>query len=88
MSIGYAGTRYSSFMDKIRHQKMSYIEFEKKLEEYKQAHTPDNAKLEDLLPVIKNTFGLHLFSADEKTALEKAVLLMKPKGPGRKPRKN
>jgi alkaline phosphatase len=73
MSIGFAGTRYSSFMDKIRQQKMSYIEFGKKLDEYKHAHTPDNAKLEDLLPVIKNAFGLHLFPADGKAALEKAV---------------
>lgn len=31
MTIGFAGTQYASFVDKIRNQKMSYIEFGKKL---------------------------------------------------------
>jgi len=39
MTIGFAGTQYSSFVDKIQYQKMSYIEFDKKLEEYKKTHT-------------------------------------------------
>ena len=30
MTIGFAGTQYSSFMDKIQYQKMSYIEFRQK----------------------------------------------------------
>jgi alkaline phosphatase len=73
MTIGFAGTQYSSFVDKIQHQKMSYLEFNKNLEAYKQGHTPENARLEDLLPLIKEAFGLYVRGADEKAALEKTV---------------
>ncbi len=72
MTIGFAGTQYSTFVDKIKYQKMSYIEFGKKLEEYKKAHSSD-AKFEDVLPLIKDAFGLYVMNADEKAALEKAL---------------
>ena len=73
MAIGFAGTQYSSFVDKIQRQKMSYIEFNKKLETYKKTHTVADAKFEDLLPLIKEGFGLYVMTAEEKTSLEKAV---------------
>jgi alkaline phosphatase len=73
MAIGFAGTQYSSFVDKIQRQKMSYIEFNKKLEAYKTAHTLADAKFEDLLPLVKEGFGLYVMTAEEKAALEKAV---------------
>jgi alkaline phosphatase len=73
MAIGFAGTQYSSFVDKIQRQKMSYIEFNKKLETYKNTHTLADAKFEDLLPLVKEGFGLYVMTADEKWALEKAV---------------
>ncbi|MGO9122117.1 MAG: alkaline phosphatase [Desulfomonilaceae bacterium] len=74
MTIGFAGTQYSSFVDKIQHQKMSYIEFDKKLEAYKKTHTVTDAKFEDLLPLIKEAFGLFALPAAEKASLEKTVL--------------
>ncbi|MGA2402343.1 MAG: alkaline phosphatase [Syntrophobacteraceae bacterium] len=74
MTIGFAGTQYSSFMDKIQYQKMSYIEFDKKLAEYKKAHTPAEADLEDLMPLIREAFGLYVMPADERSALQQAIL--------------
>lgn len=73
MTIGFAGTQYSTFVDKIQYQKMSYIEFDKKLAEYKKTHTPATAKFEDLLPLIKEAFGLYVMPADERAALSSAV---------------
>ncbi len=73
MTIGFAGTQYSSFVDKIQCQKMSYIEFGKKLAAYKKTHTPATAKFEDLLPLIKAAFGLYIMPAGERTALSQAV---------------
>ncbi len=73
MTIGFAGTQYSTFVDKIQHQKLSYIEFNKKLEDYKRTHTVADAKFEDILPLIKDGFGFFVMTAEEKTSLEKAV---------------
>ncbi len=73
MTIGFAVTQYSSFVDKIQYQKMSYIEFGKKLATYKKTHTPATAKFEDLLPLIKAAFGLYIMPAGERTALSQAV---------------
>jgi alkaline phosphatase len=52
---------------------MSYLEFDKKLNEYKRHHTIADAKFEDMLPLIKEAFGLRVMSAAEKAAVEKAV---------------
>ncbi len=79
MTIGFAGTRYSFFVDNIQHQKMSYIGFGKKLDEYKKTHSADDARLEDVMPMITGAFGLHLLPDDEKTALETVVAAGKEK---------
>ena len=79
MTIGFAGTRYSSFVDKIQYQKASYIEFGKKLEEYKKGHTAADAKIEDLLPLIKETFGFYVLPAEEEEKLEKMITAGKAK---------
>ncbi|QSZ27637.1 alkaline phosphatase [Aceticella autotrophica] len=70
MTIGFAGTKYETYYDILANQKISYDEFDKKVEEYKKSHTPENAKIEDLLPLIKENFGLTVLTPDEKTALE------------------
>ena len=77
MTIGFAGTQYSSFVDKIEHQKMSYIEFDKKLAEYKKSHTPAEAKFEDMLPVIQEAFGMYVMPEEEKKGLAAAVVASK-----------
>jgi len=73
LTIGFAGTRYSAFVEKIQQQKMSYIQFGEKLEEYKKGKTAADAKLEDVLPLIKEAFGLSVMPAEEKAALEKTM---------------
>jgi len=73
MTIGFAGTQYSSFVDKIQNQSMSYEAFDAILSEYKETHTPETAKLEDLLPAIEEAFGLYVLSPEKRAELEKAV---------------
>jgi alkaline phosphatase len=73
MTIGFAGTQQFSSVDKLQHQKMSYIEFSKKLADFKKARSLSDARLEDLLPVIREAFGLFVMSADEKASLEQAA---------------
>lgn len=80
MTIGYAGTQYASFVDKIQNQKMSYIEFGKKLEEYKASHTPDTAKLDDVLPLIEEAFGLYVIPPEKRGELEQAIADGKAEG--------
>ncbi len=70
MTIGFAGTKYGSFFEKIQHQQMSYIGFGKIVQEYKETHTSDNAKFEDMIPMIQDSFGLLVLSEAERTELE------------------
>jgi alkaline phosphatase len=59
MSIGWAGTQYDTHFDKLVLQTRSHIHFNSEvLEPYKARTSPENAKLEDLLPAIKEIFGI------------------------------
>jgi alkaline phosphatase len=59
MTLGFAGTQYSTAFDKISLQKMSYVAFnEKVLKPYKAATAKDKAKTDDLVPAIKDAFGI------------------------------
>lgn len=59
LGIGFAGTAYSTYLDKLSKQSISYDEFTLKVDDYrKSSHTPENAKIEDLLPIIKQYYGL------------------------------
>ncbi|GAK53693.1 alkaline phosphatase [Candidatus Moduliflexus flocculans] len=71
LSIGYAGTKYSSYISKMKNQKVSYLGFNAKLEEFKKANPA--AKFEDVLPLIKEAFGLYVLSAEEKATLKAAI---------------
>lgn len=75
MAIGFAGTQYETFFDKITPQKMSYVAFnEKVLKPYKAATPKDKAKLEDLAPAIRDAFGIELTSLNQiqKEQVERA----------------
>jgi alkaline phosphatase len=74
MTIGFAGTLSSCFVGMIKHQKMSYLEFNKKIADYKKNHSLADARFEDILPLIKEAFGMYALGAEEKAALEKVVL--------------
>ncbi|RDY27022.1 alkaline phosphatase [Romboutsia weinsteinii] len=66
MSIGQATTGYDTAFDILSNQKMSYVAFDELINEYKESTKAQDAKIEDLLPIIKEKFGL--MKADEPDA--------------------
>ena len=75
MTIGFSGTKYSTFFDKIALQQGSYVAFDEKvLAPYKKDHTKENAKLTDLLPQVEHYFGLKYqeMSDADKELLDRA----------------
>lgn len=65
MTIGQATTGYNTAFNILGNQKMSYVQFDEYLSEYKKEKGA-NASLEDLLPTIKENFGL--MRKDDKDA--------------------
>lgn len=66
MSIGFAGTQYSTFFEKVSLQEGSYVAFNDKiLVPYKKQHTLATAKLSDLLPTIEDFFGIDYEKLDD-----------------------
>ena len=74
MTIGQATTGYNTAFDILENQKMSYVEFDKLIGDYKASTSADKAKLEDLLPIIKENFGL-VTSKDKEAAKNPALVL-------------
>ncbi|MBN2738029.1 MAG: alkaline phosphatase [Spirochaetales bacterium] len=75
MTIGFAGTKYTTSFNNIKAQKMSFTAFNTKiLGPYKAATPKNKAKLADLLPGLKDAFGLDFESltAFQKEQLELA----------------
>lgn len=56
MSIGFAGTKYDSYHTRLKHQKISYVAFDEKFSAFRKANP--QAKFEDVLPLVKENFGL------------------------------
>jgi alkaline phosphatase len=77
MSIGFAGTQYTTFFDRIANQKGSYVKFNSTiLEPYKSTHTFANAKLADILAEVEKFFGIKYseLSDAEKDLLERSFI--------------
>jgi len=73
LTIGFAGTEYNTFFDKVALQKRSYVAFDDEvLKPYKAKTSADKAKLADLLPLIKESFGINYdsLSAFQKEQIE------------------
>jgi alkaline phosphatase len=73
LTIGFAGTQYETFFDKVGLQKKSYVAFDEEVLKPYKANTPQaRAKLADLLPAIKYAFGIdyHSLSAFQKEQVE------------------
>jgi len=73
LTIGFAGTQYDTFFDKVALQKRSYVAFDDEvLKPYKAKTSTTNAKLADLLPAIKESFGIDFnsLSAFQKEQIE------------------
>jgi alkaline phosphatase len=63
MTLGFAGTQYSTFFDKVGKQKISFQKFsDEVMKAYKEKAkaAPADAELADLYPVIAEDFGLSL----------------------------
>mgnify|MGYP005838558025 CR=1 FL=1 len=71
MTIGFAGTKYETFFEVLGGQKVSFDEFDKKFAEFKKGKTEDSVKIEDVLPLIQDSFGLSAISTDNRKDLEK-----------------
>ena len=66
LTIGFAGTQYNTFFDKVALQKRSYIAFDDEvLKPYKAKTFQANAKLADLLPAINESFGINFNSLSD-----------------------
>lgn len=77
MSIGFAGTQYSTAFEKIALQKGSYIAFDTAiLGSYKKMHTAADAMLSDIQPEIEKFFGIDLakLSPSDKELVQRAFV--------------
>jgi alkaline phosphatase len=66
MTIGYRGTYYDSFFDKIQYQTASTYTFSKMLAQYKEDH-PEGVTLEGLYPLIEEIYGLEVGTDSDMT---------------------
>jgi alkaline phosphatase len=73
MTIGFAGTEYATFYNKINKQSLSYEEFDKEIKAYRQNTGKDNASLNDWLPVLEEKFGLTNLTDYDKSRLSNAL---------------
>jgi alkaline phosphatase len=70
LTIGFAGTGYSNYIDKIQYQKQSYVGFNTVFAGYKKNHTALNAKFDDVVPMIQDNFGLTVISSTLRSSLQ------------------
>jgi alkaline phosphatase len=70
MSIGFAGTQYETFFNKIGFQKESYLAFDKRVADFRKNNAPDKASFDAFFPQITEVFGLTNLPADEAKTLE------------------
>lgn len=54
LTIGFAGTNYNTYLEKLSNQKMSYTEFDKLIKNYKA----NNIRFDEALKDVKKYFGL------------------------------
>jgi len=77
MSIGFAGTQYTTAFEKIALQKGSYVAFDAAvLGFYKKMKTSSAARLDDILPEIEAYFGLDYdkLPQNEKELIQRAFV--------------
>lgn len=81
MTVGFAGTKYTTAFSKIGNQSLSFEEFDKAIKQYRETVGANGATLEDWLPVLSEKFGLAEFSDFEKGRLQEslAASMIEPK---------
>jgi alkaline phosphatase len=70
LSIGFAGTAYDTHLEILANQKMSFIEFDKQIANYRK----NNTKFDDVMKDIKANFGL--MAANDPDASKKPLLVL------------
>ncbi|GAB6280062.1 MAG: alkaline phosphatase [Thermovirga sp.] len=70
LTIGFAGTEYDTFFGTMKGQDVSYDVFDSLLAEYKKSHTLQNARFEDMLPLIESHFGMRILSERDISGLK------------------
>ena len=71
MSIGFAGTQYETFFEKVRFQKESYFAFDTRIGAYRRSVSPDQASFEAFFPQIAEVFGFTNLPAEEEASLKR-----------------
>lgn len=59
MTVGFAGTKYTTAFSKIGNQKLSFEEFDKAIKNYRETVGSTGATLEDWLLLTRQNFGSH-----------------------------
>ena len=73
MSIGFAGTEYQTFFNKINKQTLSFEEFDKQIKAYRDTTSPADAQLNDWLPILADKFGLTELTEYDQSRLSNAL---------------
>jgi len=73
MTVGFAGTKYSTAFNKLDQQGMSYEEFDKAIKGYREVVGVKGSNLEDWLPVLTEKFGLTELSEYDKNRLRDSL---------------
>ncbi|MCC8166941.1 MAG: alkaline phosphatase [Planctomycetes bacterium] len=71
MTVGFAGTRYDTFLNRISKQKGSYITFNNVIDQMKKDNT--NLTFESIMPTVTEFFGLTYYPDSERAVLEQAA---------------
>jgi alkaline phosphatase len=74
LTIGFAGTAYETFFDKIGQVNMTHVEFNKVVNEYRNSTTIEKANIKDLAMDLKHAYGL-LFPEDLYASYNSGMVL-------------
>jgi alkaline phosphatase len=78
LTIGFAGTGYSNYINRLEKQSDSYVAFNDKLAAFKKANP--KATFDKVVPMIEAGFGIDILSDKEYKTLTDAVAKGKAKG--------
>jgi len=73
MTIGFAGTEYSTAFSKMSKQNISFEEFDKKIKAYRNLVGEQGANLNDWLPVLAENYGLTDLTEYDRSRLNTAL---------------
>lgn len=67
MTVGFAGTKYDTFFQKLKKQNLSYVKFDEMLDELKKKK--GSLSFDDVMPLITKHFGLTADQGDKEMGL-------------------